>query len=287
MNYETKEAKVSFMSKEEYTCPVCETVFHREELLSGSGRLIAGVLTDELHRLYEPSARYGEIYPLIYQATVCPECWFAAVDRDFSDFAKMDKARAESDQESRMADTKLIFPGTDFNRNRDIISGTASLYLLIRNYDYFPKQFSPTIKQAIASLRAGWMLDEIDRKFPGQHYDWLAQLFKKKAFYFYDEAIRREQCGKETLSGLKIFGPDTDKNYGYEGALYLSALLSYKYGFRDNPERRVKGMEEAKRTIARIFGIGKTSKTKPGPLLEHARRLYDNINKELNESDVV
>jgi len=287
MRYEEKEAKVSFMSKEEYTCPVCDTVFRREELLSGSGRLIAGVLTDELHRLYEPSVRYGEIYPLIYQATVCPVCWFAALDKDFSEFAKLDKTRAEDDREGRIADTKLIFPGTDFNKNRDLISGTASLYLLIRNYDYFPKQFSPTIKQGIASLRAGWMLDEIDRKFPGQHYDWLAQLFKKKALYFYGEAIRREQCGKETLSGLKIFGPDTDKNYGYEGALYLSALLPYKYGFRENPELRVKGLDEAKRTIARIFGIGKSSKAKPGPLLEHARNLYDTINKELNESDVV
>ncbi|MCL2472582.1 MAG: DUF2225 domain-containing protein [Treponema sp.] len=281
-----KEAKVSYMSKEEYTCPLCETVFRREELHSGSGRLIAGILTDELHRLYEPSLKYGEVFPLIYQATVCPECWFAAMDRDFTDFAKLDKIRAQEDEGSRKADTKLIFPGTDFHENRDIFSGTASLYLLIRNYDYFPKQFSPTIKQAIASLRAGWMLDEIDRKFPGQHYDWLALLFKKKALYFYSEALRREQCGKETLSALKIFGPDTDKNYGYEGALYLSALLSFKYGYLDNPELRVNNLGEAKRTIARIFGVGKSSKAKPGPLLEHARHLYDNIGKELNESDV-
>ena len=287
MKYDEREAKVSFQSKEEYTCPVCDTFFHREELLSGSGRLIAGVLTDELHRLYEPSSRYGEVYPLIYQATVCPECWFAAMDKDFSDFAKEDKSRAETDREKRIADTKLVFPETDFYKPRDIISGAASLYLIIRNYGYFPKQYSPTIKQGIASLRAGWMLDEINKKYPGQHYDWLALLFKKKAFYLYGEAIRREQSGKETLSGLKIFGPDTDKNYGYEGALYLSALLCYKYGYQDNPEHRVKNLDEAKRTIARIFGIGKSSKNKPGPLLEHARNLYESISKELNEIDVV
>jgi uncharacterized protein (DUF2225 family) len=48
---------------------------------------------------------------------------------------------------------------------------------------------------------------------------------------------------------------------------------------------RTEALGNAKRTIAKIFGIGKSSKNKPGPLLEHARDLYDNINKELNESD--
>ena len=285
--FEEKEAKISFQSKEEYACPVCDTIFHREELHSGSGRLIAGALTDELHRLYEPSVRYGEVYPLIYQVTVCPECWFAAMEKDFADFPKNAKDKAVEDEEKRIADTKLIFPETDFTKPRDLISGAASLYLIIRCYDYFSKEFSPTIKQGIASLRAGWLLDELDRKFSGQHYNWLAALFKKKAQYFYNEAIRREQCGKETLSGLKIFGPDTDKNYGYEGALYLSSLLKYKYGFHDNPKLRAPALDEAKRTIARIFGVGKSSKNKPGPLLEHARVLYDNITKELNETDVV
>ena len=287
MKHEEREAKVSFQSKEEYTCPVCDTVFHREELHSGSGRLIAGILTDELHRLYEPSARYGEIFPLIYQATVCPECWFTALDKDFDNIPKPSAVKAGEDRETRIADTKLIFPETDYSRPRDLVSGTASLYLVIRCYDYFPREFSPTIKQAINSLRAGWMLDEMEKKFPAQHYDWLALLFKKKAQFLYNEAIRREQTGRETLSGLKIFGPDTDKNYAYEGALYLSALLSYKYGYQDDPQMRVKALDEAKRTIARIFGIGKSSKDKPGPLLEHARNLYDNITKELNEIDAV
>ena len=285
--YEEKELKISFQSKEEYTCPVCDTVFHREELHSGSGRLIAGKLTDELHRLYEPSVKYGEVYPLIYIATVCPECWFTSMDKDFSDLPRDAKDAAEDDRDKRIADTKLVFPETDFNENRDLVSGTASLYLVVRCYGYYPKEFSPTIKQAVSSLRAGWMLEEMDKKFPGQHYDWLAMLFKKKAHYLYNDAIRREQSGKETLSALKAFGPDTDKNYGYEGALYLSALLRFKYGFPDNPIARAQSLDEAKRTIARIFGVGKSSKAKPGPLLEHARNLYENISKELNEIDVV
>jgi len=284
MTNEEREAKVSFQSKEEYACPVCETIFHREELLSGLGRLIAGSLTDELHRLYEPSARYGKVYPLIYQATVCPECWFAAKE-DFFDLPHTSATIAVQDRGKRIADTKLIFPDVDFYQPRDLVSGAASLYLVMRCCSYFPPELSPTIKQGLASLRAGWLLEEMNKEFPGEHYDWLAMLFKKKAEYLYNEAIRREQSGKENLSALKVFGPDTDKNYGYEGTLYLSALLRYKYGFLDNPELRVKSLGEAKRTISRIFGVGRTSKAKPGPLLEHARNLYDNISKELNETD--
>jgi uncharacterized protein (DUF2225 family) len=285
MKFEARETKISFQSKEEYTCPVCETSFHREELLSGSGRLIAGILTDELHRLYEPSAKYGEVYPLAYAATVCPECWFASMDKDFTALPSDFKDRAFEEQERRMADTALIFPGVDFHEPRGLVSGAASLYLAMRCYDFYTAEFSPTIKQGIAALRTGWLLDEMDKKTPGQHYDWLAILFKKKALYFYDEAIRRELKRQETLSGLKIFGPDTDKNYGYEGALYLASLLKYKYGFRDDPHLRASSLDEAKRTIARIFGIGKSSKSKPGPLLEHARELYEKIGKELNEID--
>jgi len=285
MNYKPKELKVSYFSKEEIACPVCEKVFNREELLSGSGRLIAGKLTDELHRLYEPSAKYGEIYPLAYQATVCPDCWFASMDKDFTDFPPSQRDKAKKSREERASEIKLLFPDLDFTKPRDLISGTASLYLVVRCYELFPKEFSPTIKQAIASLRAGWLMEEVDKKFPNQHYDWISILFRKKADYLYSEAIRREQRGKETLSALKNFGPDTDKNYGYEGALYLTALLRYKYSYKDDPERRVKALEEAKRTIARIFGVGKSSKSKPGPLLEHAKNLYETISKELNEVD--
>ena len=280
-----REAKISFHSKEEYVCPVCATTFHREELLSGSGRLIAGALTDELHRLYEPSAKYGEVYPLLYLVTVCPECWFAEMERGFSDLPFQIRQAAIDDRKKRQEETRLVFPSANFRTQRDLVSGAASYYLVMRCCTYFTHEFSPTIKQGLASLRTGWLLDELHRKFPGDHYDWLAQLFKKKAQYLYNEAIRRETIGEENLSALKVFGPDTDKNYSYEGALYLSGLLRYKYGFLANPQTRAKLLEESKRIIAKIFGVGKSSKSKPGALLEHARTLYENISKELNEND--
>ena len=279
------DVKISFMSKETYSCPVCGEGFNREELLSGSGRLIAGAITDELHRLYEPSAKYGLIYPLAYQATVCPECWFASMDKDFQNLPHDSVERAESDTKRRMNSAQLIFPSADFTKSRNLVNGAASLYLVLICYDYYPKEFSPTIKQAIASIRTGWLLDALHEKYPGYHYDWLALICKKKSQFLYNEAIMKEQSGKEALSGIKNFGPDTDKNYSYEGALYLSALLRLKYGERSNIEERLEALHNSKRTIAKMFGLGKSSKSKPGPLLENARELYDNINRELNETD--
>jgi uncharacterized protein (DUF2225 family) len=266
-------------------CPVCNTSFCREELLSGGGRLIAGNITDELHRLYEPSIRYGEVYPLIYNATVCPKCWFASMNEDFDTLPRANIDDVIDDEADRFKHVSLIFPGVDFDESRTLISGAAALYLAVRCYDFFNKETSPTIKQAISSLRASWLLEELDKQNPSENYDQLAVLFKKKSLFFYSEAFKREQSGEEPLTGVRSFGPDNDKNYAYEGALYINALLQYKYGQTDDIEERFTKLMGAKRTISKIFGIGKASKEKPGPLLEHARDLYDKINKELEERD--
>ena len=84
---------------------------------------------------------------------------------------------------------------------------------------------------------------------------------------------------------MKAFGPDTDKNYSYEGLLYLSAYLRYKYGPAKDLAQRKTSLEDARRTIAKMFGMGKSSKDKPGAFLEHARTVYDAINKDIAEMD--
>ncbi|MDR0504012.1 MAG: DUF2225 domain-containing protein [Treponema sp.] len=281
---DSQDLKVTFLSKKEFKCPLCETDFRKEELFSGGGRLIAGALTEELHRLYEPSLKYGVVFPLVYQAIVCPECWFSSMENDFMQLPSDGKAKARKDYDGRINDTNLIFPNIDFHENRTLMAGAASQYLALRCYDYFNKDASPTIKQGLSSLRCAWLLDELSVKFPGQHYDWLGTLFRKKAHYLYNEALSREQSGKETLSGIKAFGPDTDKNYSYEGMLYLCAYLRYKHGPAHNEEQRKTSLEDARRTIAKLFGMGKSSKDKPGAFLEIARKLYDTINKELTEN---
>jgi uncharacterized protein (DUF2225 family) len=277
--------KISYLSKEVYVCPVCEEEFKREELLSGSGRLNAGELTDELHRLYVPSAKYGSIYPLIYQATVCPNCWFSSMQGDFNRLPKDKIEDVAVGEEGRRKEAELIYPGIDFRAPRTLTSGIVSQYLVLRCYDYYKSDSSPTIKQAVAALRAGWLLDELDKKDPGQHYDWLAVLFKKKAGFLYFEALKREQSGRETLSAMANLGPDTDKNYGYEGMIYMASILQYKYGDTNDPDRRMTTLSETKRNLAKMFGLGKSSKNKPGPLIEKSRALYDAIAKELNEFD--
>jgi uncharacterized protein (DUF2225 family) len=284
---EDKELKISFIAKKDNTCPACGAIFRKEELLSGGGRLIAGALTMELHRLYEPSVKYGEIFPLVYSALVCPECWFASMEMDFPFLPQQKVQKAIDDRNRRMADTRLIFPNADFKKPRGLLEGAASQYLVLRCYDFYVKQTSPTIKQGLASIRTAWLLDELDKKTPNQHYNWLATLFRKKAQYFYREAINREMSsGGETMSGLKSFGPDTDKNYSYEGMLYLCAYLTYKYGPAQSPEERKTSLEEARRTIAKLFGMGRMSKDKPGAFLEQARKVYDRINKEVEGMEV-
>jgi uncharacterized protein (DUF2225 family) len=277
--------KVSFFSKEVLTCPVCENTFHKEELLSGSGRLIAGSLTEELHRLYEASSRYGDLYPLAYNAVVCPECLFAAMQDDFQNLPIDSRSGAENDTGKRKDEIEDIFPHVNFHESRDLISGAVSQYLVMRCYDYYPPAFSPTVKQGLAALRSSWLLEHMNEKYPGQHWDWLAVLFKRKARYFYQKALYSETEGTETLSALKIFGPDIDKNYGYEGFLYICGLLEYNYGEQSDPEKRKETIAETKRTLAKMFGLGKASKSKPGAMLEKARALYDAIAKDLNEFD--
>jgi uncharacterized protein (DUF2225 family) len=65
--------------------------------------------------------------------------------------------------------------------------------------------------------------------------------------------------------------------------LYICAYLRYTFGPAHSPEERKASLEDARRTIAKLFGMGKASKDKPGAFLEHARALYDTINKHLAE----
>jgi uncharacterized protein (DUF2225 family) len=216
---------------------------------------------------------------------VCPSCWYASSEADFPAIPPKFREVLLNDRDARIADMEAVFPNLDFSSPRTLSEGAAAQYLALRCYGFFPKEFSPTIKQGIAALRAGWLFEELHKKRSTENFDWLALLFKRKARFLYREAILKEQEGKESLSGCKNFGPDTDKNYGYEGALYMVGLLELKYGSQKDEERRKEALGEAKRAIAKIFGLGRSSKAKPGPLLEKGRDLYNRINEELNETD--
>ncbi len=78
-----------------------------------------------------------------------------------------------------------------------------------------------------------------------------------------------------------MFGPDTDKNYGYDSVLYLSGLLEYFYGNKDNKEYRYKQLNDIKTTLSKIAGMGKFSKEKPSILLDKIKEVYFKISKEM------
>jgi len=129
------DKKVTFFSKTMVTCLVCDTGFYKEELFSGGGRLMAGDLTDDLRRLYEPSKKYGELYPLIYYIIVCPNCFFASFPGDFlhADVIRF-KNKLDADMQRRKESVALIFDNLSFSNPRRLIEGAASYIISIKRF---------------------------------------------------------------------------------------------------------------------------------------------------------
>ena len=284
MNEENKQA-TTFIAKTETECPVCGSKFRKEEMMTGSGRLNAGDLTVELRRLYIPSKKYGELNPLIYYITVCPQCLYAAAASDFSELKTQYFALLKANTDDRISSIKAVFPTVDFSEKRDLIGGIASYYLALMALDSFPKDMSPTIKGGIYCLRSAWLCNDLHAKYPKENYEYMADIFYKKAAFYYIKAIEKEQRGTEGIGGAKNLGPDLDKNYGYDGVLYIGAYLQYKHAVKDDEAKHKEALVNAKRIVARIFGMGKASKNKPAAILENAKNLFDSIKNELKESD--
>ncbi|RKX83782.1 MAG: DUF2225 domain-containing protein [Spirochaetes bacterium] len=277
----TASERITYFSKDPIVCPVCGSKFFREDLLSGRGRLVAGDLTDELRRMYEPTQKYGELYPIVYSVTVCPVCYFAAFPQDFLSVDDSTKTRLLPLKDKRLEAVNTLFQEVNFEEPRTLIEGVVSYFLAVICCDSFPATANPTFKQALSSLRGAWLLNTLHSHYPGEHYDYIAKLFYRKAYFFYALAVERDQNGEESLSGITNFGPDTDKNYGYEGVLYISALLQFKYGPRADKEKRIKALENSKRLLSKIFGTGKASRGKPSAILEKAKDIFEKIGEEI------
>jgi len=277
------QVKVSYYLKNPIVCPVCGTSFYKEEMLSGGGRLIARNITDELRREYEPSKKVGEVNPLIYPVTVCPECLYAAFPEDFLLIEKELQSVSFSQRRKRKNDIQLVFPVIDFAGNRNLLSGTASYILAIGCYSFHHKDQAPTFKKALASLRCAWLFSDLDRKYSGQNYDRLKLIMYRKSMGYYEKVIGYAQTGQERIDGVKNFGPDLDKNFGFEGVLFISTLLLYKYGDEGEPHQRIQKLLSAKRIVSKIFGSGKSSKSKPSFILDQAKDLYEKITGRIEQ----
>lgn len=277
---------VSFFSKTPTVCPVCEVKFYREEMRTGRGRLIAGALTRELRRTYEPSKKFGAIYPLLYAVVVCPSCYYAAYPRDFSGIRDDTADAVRNAMPLRIDNIGQIADGLDFTRPRSLKEGLAAYALAAMCYDQFPDEAAPSIKQGLSCLRAAWVCNDLHDKEPDEHYDKLARVFYRKARFFYALAVEQEQTGVQGIPSGFPLGPDLDKNYGYDGVLYMAGLLDWLYGPRKDSEKRRLGLERSKRTVAKIFGMGRASREKPAAILDNARSLYEEIAHELGLKNV-
>lgn len=283
-----KKPKISYWSKNKCHCPVCQNNFEREEMLSGSGRMIAGELTDELHRVFEPSAKYGQIYPVIYSIGACPKCHTALFWSDFEEIQDNNSLNALlADSKNRKEIVNNMFPYYELTRERNLLDGAAMYYLALLSYEKVDLSYAPTMKRAIISLRLAWICRDLQKIVPEHNYDYAAEVFYRKAQFFYEQTLINETQRIETIAKITNFGPDIDKNYGYDGVIYLNSLLEYKYGQKEDMQMRYKKLDANKRSIARIFGLGKSSKSKPGPLLEKSRDLYDKLTATLNEANVI
>lgn len=282
-----KKLAISYWSKDKCKCPVCKRAFEKEVMLSGNGRMIAGELSDDLHRTFEPSARFGRIHPLIYEIGACPNCYTAFLWSDFKDIKNKDTVdRLYFGREERKNKVNTVFPHFNLKKERSLYDGAAMYYLALLSYGEADADMLPTMKSAFLSLRLAWLSRDLDTFVPGHNFEYLSQVFYRKALFFYQQALYNETARIEKSSTLNNYGPDMDKNYGWDGVIYLSGLLEYKYGQREDTQLRLKKLSEAKTSIARLFGLGKSSKAKPGPLLEKARNLYDILAKEVREDDI-
>ena len=273
--------KLTFFEKKQTACPVCNGKFFREDLLSGGGRLIAGDLTKELRRQYDASKKFGEVRPLLYPVTVCPVCYFAAFPQDFASLPDAHVKQAEVNTDERRESISMIFPQLDFTAPRTLLEGIASYYFAVMCCEFYDKRTNPTFKAGLASLRAAWLLDDLNVQEPGENWDHLALIFYRKAHFYYNLALERESAGQEPFEATLAFGPDLDKNYGYYGVIYLAAYLDFKYGPASDPQRRVASLQYARRMMAKIFGVGKSSKNRPAAILENAKDVYEQMGEEI------
>lgn len=276
--------KISFRQKNPIKCPVCGTEFFKEELFSGGGRLIAGKLTDELRRVYEDNKKFGKIYPLAYQVAVCPNCLFAAYPKDFGSLEDAETVKLQEMTGARKAAIGKFFGGLDFAKDRDLALGAASFMLAVDCYSVRNKRIAPTFKNAVSSLRAAWLFGDLAEEQPEKQFKKISLFFYKKAYQYYMKVLDLSQSGGEPAEAAGSMGPDIEKNWGYEGILYLSAVLTVKVGvWEKDIKKRIENFEHSKRYLSRLFGVGKSSKSRPTEMLDKTKELYDKINSMLEE----
>ncbi len=278
------QKKVSFRQKTPTKCPICSFEHNKEDMLTGGGRLIAGKLTDELRRTYDKNEKWGKIYPMAYILQVCPNCLYTAYPKDFLDITEEEIEKIKKTTQARVASLKKFFGDISFKTDRNLVLGAASYLLAVDCYSFRRKNIAPTFKNAMSSIRAAWLFKDLAVQIPDKPYGKISDFFYRKAYNYYQEVLELVQTGKEPVEAAGNIGPDTDKNWGYEGILYMVAILTLKVGVQEpDITKRIENFTKTKRYLSRLFGSGKSSKSKPGALIDMTRDLYDKMTLMLEE----
>lgn len=278
--------KVSYYAKEESKCPICEHYHSKEEMLSGGGRLIAGNLGQDLRRAYKPSPKFGVVIPLAYSVQVCPNCLYASYSRDFATLKPNEIEAIAATQDYRRQLIQTLFGDINFEEPRDLVLGTASLLLAIDCYHLRGKEVAPTVKKAVSSIRVAWLLDDLFAKAAYRPYDKVRDFYFMQAASAYLDVLEIMQSGKEPLDqATYMLGPDLDHNWGYDGIIYLNSYLTRKYidKMANTDQEKFNLLDKSKRYLSKLYGTGKSNKSKPNVIVDMAKDLYDEIGELLDE----
>lgn len=286
-----EEVKNSYFEKKETVCPCCGFGFFREKYFSGSSRFIAKDLAPDLRRQYQPTKKYGYVYPLIYFIVVCPECFYADFPETFNIVNQEEKKIILKNQFLYLEKIKEILniENIDFNEPRDLKMGIVSYFLTI---SYVNNRFHEKnqqgksdilIKKAMSAIRSAWCLDDlmIADKENEDYWGSLKNYFYFLAYKVYDNIMEdMNQFNKSPSDKVQWFGPDLDFDFGVDGILYLSGYLGYThYEYIEDKDLLKKKIIAYSKCFSHIFGKGKASMGKTRPLLLHAEEMYKKISE--------
>lgn len=286
------KVEISFFQKEASVCPICSAQFYIEKVFTGRGRIIAANMRNDLRRNYKYSEKYGLINLLIYNPLACRNCLYASLPQDFFGVSEKIKSNIASQKQKRIDFWEENFGEVpDFSKPRNLYSGMCAYILSNLCYALFSNEAAPTIKRAICSIRATWLCEDISQSkestefFAGsKDVDWekIAWLLRILSFQIYQKAYEKIQTTQEYVDRVKSFGPDLDTNYGYDGFVYQFCYLGFEMiDLVEGEEQRHSKLFEYRTLLAKLFGIGKVSKSKPSPLLEKSRYLHSLISVDL------
>jgi len=207
------------------------------------------------------------------------------MDGDFDKAPKKSLEGLKQNEDERIKKITTLFEGIsiDYKTERSIESGTASYVLSTICYSYFDPKQCPTAKRAMCTIRTAWLLGDLEETYKNGKFAYFQEVFYKKAHKYYSDTLDFAQTGKEPLGDI-FLGPDSDKNYGYDGVIYLTSLLNFRLAYLEkDPMARGNIYYKSKIMMAKIFGFGKSSKEKPSTILNQAKDLYEQITQYLQQ----